>query len=116
MTTASQHPQVAEALRQLRQIQSVLEGQVNRTNSETFTGTDEAKSVEAILNGKRWLTSLRIEDGLLRLGAETVKQRVNEALRNAKAAATAADDAAQEQLTASLVGITGSLKETLGLT
>jgi DNA-binding protein YbaB len=109
------HPQVAEALQQAQQFQSALEDQVHRTNTETFTATDESKSVEATVDGRRWLTGLFIEDGLLRLGAETVEQRINDALRNAQADAVAALDAEYEQLIGSLAEIAGSLKETLGL-
>ncbi|GBE65221.1 hypothetical protein MFM001_16830 [Mycobacterium sp. MFM001] len=56
--------------------------------STTFTGTDEYKSVEVTLNGHHQLLSVFISDGLLRLEAETVEQRLNEAVRNANNAAT----------------------------
>jgi DNA-binding protein YbaB len=113
--TIEMHPQVAEALRQAQQVQSALEDQQHRTQTETFTATDESETVEATLNARLCLTGLHIEDGLLRLGADTVEQRVNEAVANAKAAATAAIDAEHEQLIELVAGIAGSLKETLGL-
>ena len=111
--TIEMHPQVAEALRQAQLFQSALEDQQHRTNTETFTATDEDKTVEVTLNARLCLTGLYIEDGLLRLGAETVEQRVNEALLNAQAAATAAIDAEQERLIESVAGIAGELQETL---
>jgi len=32
--------------------------------TESFTGTDEAKTVRATIDGRQWLTGLYIEDGL----------------------------------------------------
>ncbi|OBG62061.1 MULTISPECIES: YbaB/EbfC family nucleoid-associated protein [unclassified Mycobacterium] len=114
--TVEMHPQVAEALRQAQLFQSALEDQQHRTNTETFTATDESKTVEATLNARLCLTGLHIEDGLLRLGAETVGERVNEAIGNARAVATAAIDAEEDRLIELVAGIAGSLKGTLGLT
>jgi len=109
------HPQVAEALRQAELFQSALEGQMHARKTETFTASDEAESVEVTLDGRLCMTGLLIEDGLLRLGSDAVEERINEALRNAQAAATEAMDADQARLIESLAGIAGSLKETLGL-
>ncbi len=114
--TIEMHPQVAEALRQAQQFQSALEDQQHRTDTELFTATDESESVEVILNARLCLTGLHIEEGLLRLGADTVEQRINEAIGNAQAAATEAIDAEHERLIELAVGIAGSLKETFGLT
>lgn len=114
--TVEMHPQVAEALRHAQQIQSALEDQQHRTNTESFTATDESETVEVTLNARLCLTDLHIEDGLLRLGADTVEQRINEAVANAQATATAAIDAEHERLIEMVAGIAGSLKETLGLT
>ncbi|OBA71696.1 DNA-binding protein [Mycobacterium sp. 1554424.7] len=114
--TTPMHPQVAEALRQAQEFQSALEEQQNRAKTERFAATDEAKSVEAAVNAQCCLTDLRIEDGLLRLGAEAVGQRINEALINAHAVATAALDTEHEQLIESLADIAASIKKTLGLT
>lgn len=113
--SAERHPQMAEAMEYGQQLQSVLEDELYRTNTELFTATDESKTVEATVNGRRNLTDLRIEDGLLRLGAETVRERVNEALRNAVAAANAANEVGQQRLVESLAGIVGSMKQTLGV-
>ena len=114
--TAEMHPQVAEALRQAQQFQSVLDDHMHRTHTETVTATDENESVEVTLDPHRGLTALTIEPGLLRLGAAVVEERVNEALRNAVATATAATDAQDERLVAALAEIAGSLKNSLGLT
>jgi len=110
------HPQVAEALRQAQRFQSALEDQMHRTKTESFNATDEAESVQVTLNARYSLTGLYIEEGLLRLGADTVQQRINEALLNARAAATEAIGAEDDQLIESLADIVGSLKKTLGVT
>lgn len=70
----------------------------HRMTSELFVGTDAAETVEATVNGEYRLTGLHLEEGLLRLGAEVVEQRIDEALKNAHAAAEAAVDTEQEQL------------------
>lgn len=114
--TIEMHPQVAEALRQAQRFQSALEDQQYRTNTESFSATDESETVEATLNARLCLTGLHIEDGVLRLGADTVEQRINEAIASAQAAATAAIDAEHERLIELAAGIAGSLKETFGLT
>jgi DNA-binding protein YbaB len=116
MMTAQMHPQVAEALRQAQQFQSILDDHLHHTEAETFTATDEARTVEVTMNAHRVLVGLFIEPGLLRLGAEVVEERINEALRNAETAVTAAGDAEEERLIASLADITGSLNNLFGLT
>ena len=113
--TAGMHPQLAEAMEFGQRFQSALEDQMHRTNTETFTATDEGKTVEVTLNARRGITDLHIEDGLLRLGAETVEQRVNEALRNAAAEVNAANEAQHRQLVESLAGIATLMTESLGL-
>jgi len=110
------HPQAAEALRQVRRFASALEDQMHWTKTESFTGTDEADTVEATVDGRHRLTGLHIDDSLPRLGAKTVEQRVNEAVHNAHAAATAAVAAENDQLMAGLADIAGSLQKMMGLT
>jgi len=114
--TTEMHPQVVEALRQAQQMRSAIDHQTHRRDTESFTGTDESKTVEVSVNGRLYLTGLHIEDGLLRLGAETVEQRINEAVSNARATASAGTDAEYEQLMDTLVDIADSLQKTLGLT
>lgn len=112
---ADAHPQVADALQQLQRIQAALEGTADQTANETFTGTDEDKTVTATITGQHVLTALFIEDGLMRLGAETVEHRINEALRNASIAATAAVAAQHEELFSTLAEATSALKTRLEL-
>jgi DNA-binding protein YbaB len=102
------HPAVAAVLAQAERLQSVMDDQLMKMNTETFTATDEAKTVEVTLNGHHWLTDVFIEEGLLRLGAETVAARVNEALQNASAQATASIDEDRERIDALVAEITGA--------
>jgi hypothetical protein len=57
----------------------------------------------------------RLGDSLLRLGIDAVTQRVNEAVLNAQATATAAGEADQERFLESLASIAGPLGDALGL-
>ena len=68
-----------------------MDEQLHRMNSQTFTATDEAETVEVTLNGHHHLTGAFIEDGLFPAGRETVERRLNEALQKATAAATDVD-------------------------
>jgi DNA-binding protein YbaB len=113
--TQTQHPQVSEAMEQLKRFTTVLEDQMSNSDTESFTATDEDKTVTATINGHRLLTGLFIEEGLLRLGAETVEQRIDEAMRNAQTQATAAIAGQQQQMIASLIDITGNLAKSVGL-
>jgi DNA-binding protein YbaB len=115
MSPQAQHPQVTEMLEQLQQFNAALDDQMRRTTLDTFSGTDEAKTVNVTLNGTRCLTGLYLEEGLLRLGADTVAERINEALVNAQAASDEAISAQQSQLFSALSGIAGSMKQTMGL-
>jgi DNA-binding protein YbaB len=100
------HPEVAAVLQQAQRLQSVMDEQLAKMNTESFTATDEAKTVEVTLNGHHWLTDLFIEDGLLRLGADTVEARINEALANATAKATESIDADRARLNELVAEIT----------
>lgn len=55
------------------------------------------------------LTDVYIQDGLLRLGAEVVEQRVNEALQKANEAASASIDADRERIDAVVAEITAEM-------
>jgi DNA-binding protein YbaB len=112
--SAETDTRAAEALQRTQQFLSVLEDQMHRTKTETFTATDEAETVEVTVNAERWLTDLRIEHGLLRLGAETVRERINEALRKAQATALSAAEKEEGQLENALTSIVGALQEQLG--
>lgn len=100
------HPQVAAVLQHAQRLQSVMDAQLTKMNTESFTATDEAKTVEVTLNGHHWLTDLFIEDGLLRLGAATVEARINEAIANATAKAGESISADRERLEEMVAQIT----------
>lgn len=104
--TEEMHPQVAAVLRQAQRLQSLMDDQLHKMNTETFTATDEEHSVEVTLNGHHHLTDVYIKDGLLRLGAQTVEQRLNEAIQKATAAATASIEADRERLDAMVAELT----------
>jgi DNA-binding protein YbaB len=108
--TDDMHPQVAAVLRQAQRLQSIVDDQLHKMNTETFTATDEAKTVEVTLNGHHHLTAAFISDGLLRLGASVVEQRINEALHNATAAATQSIEADRERIDAAVAEITEDMQ------
>jgi DNA-binding protein YbaB len=98
--TEDMHPQVAAVLRQAQRLQSLMDEQLHKMNSESFTATDQSDTVEVTLNGHHWIKDVFIQDGLLRLGANTVEQRLNEALSNATEDATASIEADRERIDA----------------
>lgn len=108
--TDEMHPQVAAVLKQAQRLQSIVDDQLHKMSRETFTATDEAETVEVTLNGHHYLTDAFIADGLLRLGARTVQQRINEALQNATAAATQSIEADRERIDAAVAEITAGLQ------
>ncbi|MEE6140084.1 YbaB/EbfC family nucleoid-associated protein [Mycobacterium sp. 050128] len=110
------HSLLDEVLHQTRHIGSALDEHLHQLNNRTFNGADEAKTVVVTLDGRQRLAGLRIEDGLLRLGAETVARRINEAIVNAQADATAASEADGQQFVELLNHAAGSLKDILGAT
>src|SRR3569833_1407758 len=104
------HPPVAAVLKQAQRLQSIVDDQLHKMNTETFTATDEAKTVEVTLNGHHHLTGVFISDGLLRLGSRVVQERIHEALRNATAAATQSIEADRERIDAAVAEITEDLQ------
>ena len=105
------HPQVAAVLKQAQRLQSLMDEQLSKMAGETFTATDEARTVEVTLNGHYWLTDVFIEEGLLRLGADTVAARVNEALQNAGATASASIEADRERIDSVVAEITADIND-----
>ena len=97
-------------LREANRLQSALDGYRRQLTTSTFTATDEAVSVRVTVNGSLVLTRIFMKKGLLRLGAKTVARRINQALRNAQAAATAAAGDEREKLAGAL-GLTAEIKE-----
>jgi ESX secretion-associated protein EspL len=112
--TEDMHPQVAAVLSQAQRLQSLMDEQLAKMAGEFFTATDEAETVEVTLNGHHWLTEVFIEEGLLRLGADTVAARVNEALQNAGASAMASMEADRERIDAAVAEITSQPSATEG--
>lgn len=106
--TDEMHPDVAAVLQQAQRLQSIMDDQLDRMRTQTFTATDEFESVEVTLNGHLELTDVFISEGLLHLGVEAVQQRLNEALQNATAAATASIEADRERIDAAVAELTGS--------
>lgn len=98
--TEELHPTVAAVLRHSEQLQSIMDDQLHKMNSQTFVATDESETVEVTLDGHQQLTNIHIDDGLLRLGAATVEQRVNEALQKATATAISSIEADRERIDA----------------
>ena len=100
------HPEVASVLRQAQKLQSIMDDQLHKMSYQTFIATDETGTVEVTLNGHHHLTGVHLEPGLLRLGATTVEQRINEALQNATAAASESIDADRERIDAMVADLT----------
>ncbi|MEV3903663.1 MULTISPECIES: YbaB/EbfC family nucleoid-associated protein [unclassified Mycobacterium] len=105
--TDDMHPEVAAVLQQAQRLQSIMDDQLHKMNSETFVATDETGTVEVTLNGHHHLTGVHLEPGLLRLGAATVEQRLNEALQNATEAASESIEADRERIDALVAETTG---------
>jgi DNA-binding protein YbaB len=107
------HPQATQVLDEFKKFNDILENAMKQQGSGSFAAQDEAETVEVVISGDRVITQLHIEDGLLRLGAETVEERVNEALMKANAAASAALDALTGDTFAALSKIVGSMQKTI---
>jgi DNA-binding protein YbaB len=107
------HPQATEVLDEFKKFSDVLEGAMKQQGAGSFAAQDEAETVEVVINGDRIITQLHIEDGLLRLGAETVEERINEALGKANAAASANQEAIYGQTFEALNKIVGSLQKAI---
>ena len=111
--TEDMHPEVAAVLRQAQRLQALMDDQLAKMEGEAFTATDEARTVEVTLNGHHWLTDVFIEEGLLRLGADTVAARINEALQNAGVSASASIEADRERIDAAVAEITEELNDSV---
>ncbi|KWX65976.1 YbaB/EbfC family nucleoid-associated protein [Mycobacterium sp. NAZ190054] len=109
--TDDMHPEVAAVLRQARRLQALMDEQLDKMATGSFTASDENDTVEVTLNGHQWLKDVYIQDGLLRLGAEEVENRVNEALHKAGAEASASIDADRERIDAVVAEITAEITE-----
>jgi DNA-binding protein YbaB len=115
MNSKDTHPQVTETLAEFERFTKALEDQMRLTDTSSYTASDETETVEVTINGHRCVTDVHIEAGLLRMGAVTVEQRINDALSKAQASASEAIQSQQMQLISSLTEITGSLQKSVGL-
>jgi DNA-binding protein YbaB len=102
------HPEVAAVLRQAGRLQELMDQQLHKMAGESFTATDESETVEVTLNGHHHLVDVFIADGVLRLGATTVEQRLNQALHNATAEAAESIAVDQDRLNDAVAEITGT--------
>lgn len=109
--TDDMHPDVAAVLQQAQRLQSLMDEQLHKMKNETFTATDDAETVEVTLNGHHHLTGTFIADGLLRLGAPTVEQRLNEALGKATDAASRSIELDRDRIDAVVADITAGLQK-----
>ena len=108
--TDEMHPEVAAVLQQAQRLQSLMDEQLYKMNHQTFIATDDAETVEVTMNGHHHLTGTFIADGLLRLGAPTVEQRLNEALQKATDAATESIELDRDRIDAAVADITADLR------
>ncbi|MCV7110611.1 YbaB/EbfC family nucleoid-associated protein [Mycolicibacterium setense] len=104
--TSDMHPEVAAVLRQAQRLQSLMDDQLYKMATETFTASDETDTVEVTLDGHHNLKAVFIEDGLLRLGAQVVEQRLNESVQKATALASESIEADRERLDEMVAEIT----------
>lgn len=105
--TDDMHPQVAAVLRQASRLQDLMDNQLQKMATESFTAADESDTVEVTLNGHHHLVDVFLTDGVLRLGAGTVSHRLNEALHNATAVASESIAVDQDRLNEAIAEITG---------
>lgn len=105
------HPQAADIMQQMEQFQSTIDACTHRSDKEFFTGMDEDKTVQVTLDSRLALKDLFIEDGVLRLGAQAVNERINDALTNAQAAAHEGISAQHEELLGGLVEVVETLQK-----
>ena len=96
--TMDVHSHVDAVLKYAQRLQALMDEQLDKMAGESFTATDEAETVEVTLNGHHRLVDVFIEDGLLRLGADVVAERINEALDRAGARAVASLAADRERM------------------
>ena len=108
------HPQATAALDEFKKLNDVLENALKQKGTGSFSARDQTETVEVVINGDMVVTQLHIEDGLLRLGAETVQDRINEALIMAQADATASIDAMAGATFEAMAGMINSMQKIIG--
>lgn len=109
-----EHPQATAVMSEFKKFSDVLEGALKQRGTGSFTAKDDSETVEVVINGDMVLTQLHLEDGLLRLGAQAVESRINEALLKATAEAAASIEASQGETFEALAKIVDSLQQITG--
>ena len=108
------HPQATAALDEMKKFNELLEGALTKKSTGSFSAKDETETVEVVVNGDILLTQVYIEDGLLRLGAETVEDRINEALMKATVDATVSNQAAYGATVEAITGMLENMQKIMG--
>ena len=108
------HPQATAALDEMKKFNDLLEGVLKKKTTGSFSAKDETETVEVVINGDMLLTQVHIEDGLLRLGAETVEDRINEALMKATVEATVSNQAAYGATVEAMTGMLDNMQKIMG--
>jgi DNA-binding protein YbaB len=108
------HQQATAVLDEFKKFSDVLENAVKQKGTGSFSVKDQTETVEVVINGDGVVTQLHIEDGLLRLGAETVQDRINEALIMAQAQAAASAEAMAGATVEAMAGIIESMQKIIG--
>ncbi len=104
---------VSDIMGHLERLTAVLDEQRRAMDTQSFDAADETGTVEVTLDGRLHLVSLEIEEGLLRLGAPTVEQRINEALLSARASASEGITAHQDQFIEDLTNVAEEMTKTV---
>jgi DNA-binding protein YbaB len=112
MSNESQQP-VSDIMGHLERLTAVLDEQRRAMDTQSFDAVDETGTVEVTLDGRLRLVNLEIEEGLLRLGAPTVEQRINEALLSARAGGSEGITAQQEKFIEDLSGVAEEMTRTV---
>ncbi|SPM39515.1 Nucleoid-associated protein YbaB, partial [Mycobacterium numidiamassiliense] len=108
------HPQATAVLDEFKKLNDVLENALKQKGTGSFSAKDQTETVEVVINGDMVVTELHIEDGLLRLGAETVQNRINEALITAQAQAAASIDEIAGATFEAMAGMIDSMQKIVG--
>jgi DNA-binding protein YbaB len=104
-------PEVEQLLQQWNSVLSILDEQVERMRTEAFAVSDQTRTVEATVNGHLRLVDLRIDPGILGLGAREVSERINEALSEATDFANENVDAEVNELESRVVEALAELRD-----
>lgn len=105
-------PQATAILDEFKKVTDVLENTIKKRNAGSFTARDETETVEVTVNSDGTITSLWIEDGLLKFGAQTVEDRINDALTSAKAKSAAINEEMSLEIVATMMEAVDKMSKT----